>query len=120
MLSEAREAPIVDGLEDDDSEKGNLYHSGNDSKENSTGGCFYLHEEEFFSNPMEILEKEALELAGLTKERAFAIDDANLSIKVGEFTTAKLMEIFYGKIHADTEDWFRLEIRLLTLVTCAG
>lgn len=61
------------------------------------------------------LQLEALELSGLTYERAFAVDDNETNIKAefGELTVTKLIEFFYAKVYADSDDWFRLVVMYL-------
>ena len=64
-------------------------------------------EDESHLDPIEKLTKAALRMSGLTYERAFAIDNKNLGITLGEFTMARLMEIFFDRVYKDTDEWFR-------------
>ena len=45
-------------------------------------------------------------MCDLTYERAFAIDQYNLGMKLGEYTMARLMEIFFDRIYKDQTEWF--------------
>ena len=65
-------------------------------------------------HPIQDIRKDALELSGLTYERAFAIDEFNISNQVNEYFTARLMEKFYTKIYADPDDSFRYYLNFNT------
>mmetsp|Transcript_22279 Transcript_22279/g.32005 ORF Transcript_22279/g.32005 Transcript_22279/m.32005 type:complete len:178 (+) Transcript_22279:25-558(+) len=58
-------------------------------------------------HPIKLLQAKALEIANLSYDRAFAIDESDIAIKVGEYYITLLVEKFYRKIYDDQEDWFR-------------
>jgi hypothetical protein len=57
-------------------------------------------------DPIEKLTRAALRMCDLTYDRAFAIDKQNLGKKLGEYTMARLMEIFFDRIYKDKNEWF--------------
>jgi hypothetical protein len=57
-------------------------------------------------DPIEKITRAALRMCDLTYERAFAIDRRNLGKKLGEYTMARLMEIFFDRIYKDKNEWF--------------
>ena len=61
-------------------------------------------------HPVFALENEAIELANLSRERAFAIDQVNIGNELGEYIVTTLMEEFYKRVYADPDDWFRYDI----------
>lgn len=58
-------------------------------------------------HPIQDIRREALELSGLTYERAFAIDEVNISSQVNEYFVSRLLEIFYNRVYADPDEAFR-------------
>lgn len=58
-------------------------------------------------DPVEQITKRALRMCDLTYDRAFAIDNFNLGIKLGEYTMSRLFEIFIDRVYKDTDEWFR-------------
>jgi len=66
-----------------------------------------VEEEDPNMDPVERITKHALRMCDLTYERAFAIDDYNLGPKLGEYTMARLFEIFIDRVYKDTDEWFR-------------
>jgi len=67
-------------------------------------------------HPIKLLQSKALELSNLSYDRAFAIDDSDIAIKVGEYYITLLVEKFYRKVYDDPEDWFRL-LQIYLLMT---
>lgn len=67
-----------------------------------------IDEEEILKtlDPIEKITRRALRMCDLTYERAFAIDQYNLGMKLGEYTMARLMEIFFDRIYKDQTEWF--------------
>lgn len=63
--------------------------------------------DDYYVNPMQKLQKAALELAGISAHRAFAIDRINVHQKFDEYTIGRLTEIFYEKVYSDPDEWFR-------------
>ena len=49
-------------------------------------------------DPISIMQQEALEMSGMSYERAFAIDKANIGATMDSSTLLQLCEIFYGKV----------------------
>mmetsp|Transcript_19952 Transcript_19952/g.33385 ORF Transcript_19952/g.33385 Transcript_19952/m.33385 type:complete len:236 (+) Transcript_19952:459-1166(+) len=97
LLAEEAKPPssLIDDDEDDNS-------SGNE-----TGEVHSSVELDENLTPIQKLQKQALELSGLSAKRAFAIDDGNLGEKFGEYVLSLLMESFCTKIYGDKEEWFR-------------
>ena len=60
-------------------------------------------------HPVQALQAEALELCGLTYDRAFALDsdENNIKMELNELIVVKLIDIFYNKVYADPDQWFR-------------
>lgn len=58
-------------------------------------------------HPIQDIRREALELSGLTYERAFAIDEFKISGQVNEYFISRLLEKFYDRVYADPDDSFR-------------
>lgn len=66
-------------------------------------------------HPIQDLRQEALELSGLTYERAFAIDEVDISGQVNEYFVARLIENFYDRVYSDKDDDFRCVVILLNM-----
>ncbi|RYH20898.1 hypothetical protein EON65_22125 [archaeon] len=49
------------------------------------------------------LQKEAIALADLTYERAFAIDESNIAQSVEDYAFTSLIDKFYKKVYADDD-----------------
>lgn len=64
-------------------------------------------------NPMKLLQLKALEMANLSYDRAFSIDNSDIGGKVGEFYITILVDKFYTKVYEDKEEWFRLVLKLV-------
>lgn len=58
-------------------------------------------------SPMVALESEALLMSGLTRERAFAIDNLSIGKQVEEFAFNRLIDAFYVRLLADKDEEFR-------------
>lgn len=58
-------------------------------------------------SPVQTLQKEALDLSGLTYEKAFSIDNTKISSTLGELSITKLFETFFSYVYNDKEEWFR-------------
>lgn len=56
--------------------------------------------DEFF---MPKMIQKALEMADLSFERAFAIDESNIAASVPDYSFMSLCEKFYTKVYADPE-----------------
>jgi truncated hemoglobin YjbI len=59
-------------------------------------------------NPLKLIQMKALELADLTYDRAFAIDESVIRTKVTEYHIVVLCEKFYTKVYADPDEWFSM------------
>lgn len=59
------------------------------------------------TNPMFALEEEALSRAGISRERAFAIDQSNIALIVEGFAFQRLADRFFARVFSDKNDWFR-------------
>lgn len=58
-------------------------------------------------HPLQSLETEALYLSGLSRERAFAIDDLNIGSKLEDFAYNRLMDALFARIANDKDEEFR-------------
>jgi hypothetical protein len=61
----------------------------------------------FDPNLIPNLSKEALELADLTHERAFAIDESNIAHSVEDYAFTSLVDRFYKKVYASEDSDLR-------------
>lgn len=59
------------------------------------------------TNPIVSLDDEALLSAGLTRERAFAIDSMSIGLRVDEFAFNRLADAFYTRVYADKDASFK-------------
>lgn len=69
-----------------------------------------VHKSSYLNDTITTLQENALELAGLTYDRAFAIDTINIGIDTGEYTLTKLMEAFFELVYKDPDEWFRSKL----------
>lgn len=60
-----------------------------------------------YINILDKIQKEALDLSGLTYERAFALDNTNIASCLDEYAFTRLAEVFYEKVFQDKDPWFR-------------
>ena len=60
-------------------------------------------------NPILIIQQEALELSGLTRERAYAIDDLCIGKVYEDSTFIHLADVFYSKVYECKDESFRYE-----------
>lgn len=58
-------------------------------------------------HPLQSLETEALYVSGLSRQRAFAIDDLNIGPSLADFAFTRLMEAFFARAIADKDPEFR-------------
>lgn len=54
-----------------------------------------------------VVQREALDLSGLSYERAFAIDSSNLALEIDSFAFLNLADIFFTKVIKDTSSPLR-------------
>jgi len=58
-------------------------------------------------NPIQVIQDEALELAGMTHEEAFAIDRSNIALVVESRIFMALAESFYRRVYGDLTHPYR-------------
>lgn len=58
-------------------------------------------------NPLQSLETEALYLSGLTRERAFAIDELSIGPNLADFAFTRLVDALFVRIENDKDEEFR-------------
>jgi truncated hemoglobin YjbI len=62
-------------------------------------------------HPLQSLETEALYVSGLSRHRAFAIDDLNIGPSLADFAFTRLMEAFFARAIADKDPEFSAMFR---------
>ena len=58
-------------------------------------------------NPITLIQQEALELSGLTPERAYALEEYCLGKVYEESTFMHLADVFYAKVYETKDEAFR-------------
>lgn len=58
-------------------------------------------------NPIMLIQQEALELSGLTYERAFAMEDYCLGKVYEDSTFMHLADVFFAKVYETKDEAFR-------------
>lgn len=69
---------------------------------------------------IETMELEALKLCGLSRERAFAIDDMNIGAKYEDHVFFHLADVFYSKVFECQDENFRWVTIALVLINMRG
>jgi hypothetical protein len=110
QASSSNELPQLPGLaleDGQDAEQENDVDQAAEQGEEEGQGSV-VGEEPEAADPIQQLQREALALADITAERAFAIDEETLGMtRLGEYVISILMESFVAKIYSDSDEWFR-------------
>jgi hypothetical protein len=53
------------------------------------------------------MQSQALELAGISYDDAFRIDESDIGKKLSDYHITILVQKFYLKVFEDKEEWFR-------------